>query len=394
MNAYMACCCDTVPCGEQNCPRGGLFICGTYTVSLSGQEDLVFDGETCCGLARNRQKERQTKADTYCQFGFKVLLTNGSFGGPDFTNFDYPGRYSAVYVHNGRLYEREYSDNSGCPNGGGDENETADEEVVATDDREDTFVSSVEMSYRTTFFDCNDPTTFTQDQCLHEVEGDSFCAKVLDFRFVATRLAELAKSGFERLIQNGQVLVDFNYNDVSEVSHSLDWRARFYEIIDGSSQCSETLPIGPSFDYHSMFPCVSSGAGNCVCNYTENNDQCWGVNGYGFFPPPEPTQSFPIGGTPGPEHRVRFYEPCTVLGFGNQDAKAFDSSASASEDCFGVSECNDTPSENPDGLTISQTYNNDGQLEYRLQFSKWQFIPFEDLPPIQDPNWDAGLSCV
>lgn len=391
----MACCCGTAPCGEQNCPPGGLFICGTYTVSLSGEEQTTFDGETCCSLAVGQYDEEQRNGDTYCQFGFKVLLTNGTNGGPDFSAFDYPGRYSAQYSHNARFYSKEVSDASGCPNNSQYYQERIREEVIATAAQEETVVSDVSMSLRIRYNDCEDDFTFSEDLCLFRNEPEFFCSRVFHIQFRATRLAELVEFGSDLLIDSdGTVQVDSSNNEVTEVPHSLDWQARFFTVIDENDQCAETLPIGPRFDYHSVQPCSSIEPDNCVCVYPENDTECWGVGAAGFLVPPEPLQFFNVGGIPGPVTSVRFFDPCETLGYGREDTKSFDSSSSGSVDCYGVGPCNDTPSENPDGLTISTAYNNLGQLSHRLRITKWQFIPQAELPPIQDPNWDDGLYCA
>ena len=401
MNAYMACCCEKLPCGEIWCDNGGIFVCGTYTFSIAAEETYTHTEDPCCGHAGGLVDESKT-VDAYqrTSVSFKAILRNNgngdtySAGGENgFGNYL---KYSIRASGSGRVDTSRYSDSSsGCPNDPGPSrvSRSSFNKEINVSEQEDPFGSYFSMILSTSLFDCSDSNQFLTDNCLYEYYQIGTCLQRLQIRASAIQLAEAAFSGSEYLFQFGQVQIDESSSGSEEYLWSTgEYESNFYRAVSPSGACAEN-GTDPFFDLHVL---------SRICAPTDpTNDRC-NCQLYGLpceahtYDTPKPLESYgiffldPLFG----EYISAYADavPCSLNTLGMVNSVSAYNNYNYSTGCYGAGTCNDEPGPLP-GAVTNQNENKSVEIDYALTITKWEYIPYANLPPI-GPNWDEGLSCV
>lgn len=403
MNAYMGCCCKELPCGEVPCPSGGgLLICGTYTISIAAEQTFSFSEDPCCGhIGGKRENTKNSDAYQRLSITFKTILRNNGNGDSYYAGgVDGVGVYTKYFVRasgSGRVYENTYYDNSeGCPSSPPPSivSRTISNKEINVSAQEAPTGSFLDIGLFTAFFDCADSNEFLQDNCIYEYYQPQTCLQRLRIRFSVQQLAEAALSGSDYLFQFGEVILDDSFSSSQEYewgSGEID--SSFYRQVVAGDGCVKT-ENNPQFEVHvvtSLCKPIDYTTDRCTCD------------SYGLpceahiYDTPKPLETYGVGfGDPfGFGNQVEAYAdvvPCSMNTTGMSNIAIQYNSYNFFSDCYAVGTCNDVPDPNPSTIN-NQNETKEVQLEHSLVISKWEYIPYDEMPP-NVPNWDDGIACV
>ena len=401
MNAYMGCCCQEVPCGEVPCPtNGGLFICGTYTITVAAEQSYHSLADPCCGQGVGKEEDsRNSDAYRRITVSFKTILRN-LFGGDKYSSSGQDGvgtytKYSIRVLGSASETEINYSDNSNnCPNEPPPtfvSRRTLNNEINISE-QEDPIGSSLNISLNTYLFDCSESNNFLQDNCLYEYYSLETCLQQLEIKFDVRQLAEVALSETYYVFQFGQVQADDGFSSSEEyVWYSPEISSSFFRRLSSNSGCAQTEE-NPNFEVHVVMPnCAPIDYDTDRCNCEQYGLPCNSFNSYDVS---KPLASYGVS-LSHPSGEIGSFAdvvPCSMNTFGMANSEQKYNSYSFYRDCFAVGTCNEVPDSLP---SKEQTINETKQveLEYSLEIHKWQYIQEADMPPDTE-DWDDGLSCV
>lgn len=391
MNAYMACCCTEAPCGEADCERGGVFICGTYTISALVETSETSEERPCCGQGLGTADSSESEfADMYFVFTFKAILKTQPTGFPFEGYRSYLGddyfKGSLFLVKNGNYNAVSSFDNlNGCPNDPPPTRygNSSQSKSFSTAEQEPTILTDASISLGTQKLSCEFSQAFNMNRCLLSDYEAETCFQRLDFHIAGRRLGEYTEDNYEFLFQFGDVQIDESTSSVEELETDLYWNATFFRPVQETDQCEKTREF-VFFNYHSIQDC-NKNIGECDCPVQCNEpcEQGWTE--------PVPCSEFSIRVLPVTWSVTAKTDNCAMNGFGMSYGAVSTENLTYNTDCYGGGPCTD-PGPLP-GISVARRLDHEARVDHELVITKWQFIPENQLPE-PGPDWDIGLECV